>query len=101
MTSLGMMTVKEAAAALHVSVSKKSIYAAIRENRLEALMIGGRYLISPEALERFACHGKRNRRASTKGQMTAAGSSATAPSPKTQSVSQRSALRLLRKPKQN
>lgn len=49
-----LMTVDEAAEALHASVSPKAIYAAIAAGELAARRIGRRYYITPEALAAFA-----------------------------------------------
>lgn len=72
---MDLMTVEEAAAAIHATVKPSSVRRAIREGRLDAKMIFGRYYITPEALQRFVkCPEKRSRHASGSAE-TARGSS--------------------------
>jgi excisionase family DNA binding protein len=49
-----LLTVEEAAKALHATVKVSAIRAAIREGRLASVRIGRRYYVTPEALRRFA-----------------------------------------------
>lgn len=62
-----LLTVEEAAAALHAMVTIAAVRAAIRDKRLRATKIGRRYFVAIPDLERFArCRDRANPPASGK-----------------------------------
>ena len=72
-----LLTVEEAAANLNAAVRVAAIRQAIREGRLDAVKIGKRYFVSPDALRRFAkCRARASQPASG-NEKTASGSSST------------------------
>jgi excisionase family DNA binding protein len=74
-----LYTVKEAAAAIHPSVSTNTVYAAIRSGALAAMKIGARYYVHEEEVRRFiSCPDQENRPASSNGRTMGRGSSSTA-----------------------
>lgn len=96
--SPALLTVEEAAAALHSTVTVAAIRAAIRAGRLTATKIGRRYYLDEKALRRFAgaCHAPASRPASGSAQTMAHGSSSTAASTIGQAIAEKAAADLLR-----
>ena len=91
-----LMTVEEAAAALHATVTVAAIRAAIREKRLAAVRLGRRYYISEKDLRRFAsCPAPASPRVSG-GAKTAHGSSSTVGGSTGQATAERAAEDLLK-----
>ncbi len=89
-----MMTVEEAAAAIHEKVKQSTVRRAIREGRLDAKKLFGRYCVTPEALERFVkCPEKRSRPDSGSAETTRGSSSSEAVSTG-QAMAMKSASRL-------
>ena len=76
-----LMTVEEAAAAIHASISPSYIRAAIRDGRLPAVRHGKRYFVLLDDLRRFARCPERGSRPASGGTLgTAPRSSSTPPS---------------------
>lgn len=95
---IALMTVEEAATALHSKVKVSAIRQAIRDGRLDATRIGKRYFVTPEALRRFArCPVPASRPASGKG-ATVVGLSLTAGSSSPAEALLASAIEALPKP---
>jgi excisionase family DNA binding protein len=94
-----LLTVEEAAAALHATVTVACIRAAIRNGRLPAARIGRRYYVTRDALRRFArCPSPANPQDSTSVPTAANGSSATATRPYGQALAETAAAALLKTP---
>ncbi len=75
---LNLLTVKEAAAALHQTVAVSAIYRAINNGSLLAISIGRRYYISFEALKEFvSCPDQKNQPDSGSAATMGRGSSST------------------------
>lgn len=91
-----LLTVEEAAAALHATVTVAAIRAAIREGRLAATRIGKRYYVEERVLRRFACHAPESRPASGAAPAMAPGSSLTGASSIGQAIAERAAADLLK-----
>jgi excisionase family DNA binding protein len=92
-----LLTVEEAAAALHATVTVSAIRAAIREGRLAATRIGKRYYVEERVLRRFAaCPDRASRPASGAAPAMAPGSSSTGASSIGQAIAERAAADLLK-----
>jgi excisionase family DNA binding protein len=98
MADARLLTVEEAAAELHATVTVRAIRDAIRSGALAATRIGRRYYVTPEALRRFArCPAPASRPGSTSAPIAANGSSATMARPYGQVLAE-AAAEALRKP---
>lgn len=92
-----LLTVKEAAGALHQTVPVSAIYRAIKDGRLHATKIGRCYYISPEALERFiGCPDQKNQPDSGSAATMGRGSSSTKEGRSGQAMAEASARKLRR-----
>ncbi|PJN96468.1 hypothetical protein CNY89_02390 [Amaricoccus sp. HAR-UPW-R2A-40] len=92
-----LLTVEEAAAALHETVKVAAIRAAIREGRLTATKIGRRYYVDERVLRRFAaCPDRASRPASGSAPTTEPGSSSTGASSIGQAIAEKAAAELLK-----
>ena len=93
-----LMTVEEAAAAIHASISPSYIRAAIRDGRLPAVRHGKRYFVRPDDLRRFARCPDRGSRPASGSAETDRGSSSTAAATTGQALAE-TAAELLLKPR--
>lgn len=90
-----LLTIEEAARALHATVTVSAIRAMIRDGRLAARRIGRRYYVPATEIERLTrCPAPESRPASTSAPTPATGSSATDPAPSGRALALASAMRL-------
>lgn len=74
-----LLTVEQAAAELHETVTVATIRGAIRSGRLAATKIGRRYYVTDRDLEAFICRAAESLPVSTSEKMNGSGSSVTEP----------------------
>ena len=75
-----LLTLEEAAAALHATISVSTLRAALRDGRLPRRKIGRRYFVTPAEIEEFlACPAPESLPGSTTARTSGSGSSAMAP----------------------
>lgn len=92
---LRLLTLEEAAPALHETVTVSTLRAAIRDGRLPRRKIGRRYYLTPAELEEFCtCLAPASPPASTTAPTNASGSSAMAPARSGQAMAMASVARL-------